>query len=41
MARIWKKIIEHNIRVLILSTALSWNSSYSEKNWARYYHKCT
>jgi hypothetical protein len=36
-----KKIIEHKMCVLIFSTNVVQNISQSEKNWARYYDKCT
>ena len=33
-------VIERKICALIFSTKFVWNTSYSKKNWARYYHKC-
>ena len=36
-----KKAIGHKMRVLIFSTTLVRNTSYSKKNSARCYHKCT
>jgi len=32
----WKKVIEHKMRVLIISTNFIWNYSDSQKNWVRY-----
>jgi hypothetical protein len=34
-----KKITEHKIRVLILSTTYVWNISHPKKNWTRYDEK--
>ena len=36
-----KKFAEHKMCLLIFSTTFAWNISYSKKNSARYYHKCT
>ena len=36
-----KKVIEHKMRVLILSTTLVSDVSHSTKNSVRYYHKST
>ena len=36
-----KKVIEHKMCVLILSTNFVWNISHSTKDSAKYYHKCT
>jgi len=36
-----KKIIEHEMCVMIFSKNFVWNVSHSEKRWARYYHKGT
>jgi hypothetical protein len=36
-----KKVIEHNMCVLIFSTTFVWNSSHSKQNSVRCYHKCT
>jgi len=36
-----KKVIEHNMCVLIFSTTCVWNISHSNEKWVRYYHKCT
>jgi len=36
-----EKYIEHKMCVSIFSTAFVWNISYSKKNSAKYYHKCT
>ena len=33
--------LEHKMCVLIFCTTFVWNISHSEKNWMRYYHKCT
>jgi hypothetical protein len=35
-----KKVMEHKMYVLILSTTFVWNISHSKKNSVRY-HKCT
>jgi len=35
-----KKVIEYKMCVLVSSTTLSWNISYSNKN-SGMYHKCT
>jgi hypothetical protein len=35
-----KKVFEHKIGVLILSTNFFWNISHSTKNSAMYDHKC-
>ena len=40
MARFLKKVFEHKICVLILCTTFVFNSSHSEKNWARYDQQC-
>ena len=36
---IGKKVIEHNIYVLISSTVFVWNISHSKRYWARYHDK--
>jgi hypothetical protein len=36
-----KKVIEHKMCVLILSTNFVWNISHYKTNSARYYHVCT
>ena len=36
-----KKVTKHKMCVLIFSTTFVLNISYSKKNSARYYHKCT
>jgi len=35
-----KKVTEHNMCILIFSTAVVWNISYSKKKWERYIKKC-
>jgi len=35
-----KKVTEHKCAFFIFSTTFVWNMYHSEKNWARYYHKC-
>ena len=35
-----KKVIEHKMCVLIVSTIFVWNISHSKKNWTRYDHIC-
>ena len=35
-----KKVVEHEMCVLIFSTAFVWNMSHSKKNWARYDRMC-
>ena len=37
---LWKKVIEHKMYVLFLSTNFAWNISHSKKNSVGYYHKC-
>jgi hypothetical protein len=36
-----EKVTDCEMSVLIFSSAFVINISHSEKNWARYYHKCT
>ena len=35
-----KKVTEHKMCVLSISTTFVWNISHSKKNWARYDQKC-
>ena len=35
-----KNVMQHELYVLIFSTAFVWDVSYSKKNWARYDQKC-
>jgi hypothetical protein len=36
-----KNVTKHKMHVLMFSTTFSRNICHSNKNWARYYHKCT